>query len=93
MPHSPQSSCLCNGPLETSTGEICPTHPDELTGGSGKPEARQGPGKNAEAKAPVLLLPLSSRTWRNLPILRFFSPHSYTSIIFLMPPNGHSEQE
>lgn len=34
------------------TQEICPTYPVELIGASGKPEAGQGPGKNAEAKAP-----------------------------------------
>lgn len=36
---------------QPNTAEICPIHPDELTGGSGKTEAGQGPVKNAEAKA------------------------------------------
>jgi hypothetical protein len=67
MSHFPWVSCLYNGPLEASTGEICPTHPDELTRGSGKPEA--------EAKAPILLLPLTSRVvWGHLPNLRFYLP-------------------
>lgn len=71
MPHSPWASCLCNA----NTAQTYPTHPDELTGGSGKPEAGQGLGMDTEARAPLLLLPLPSRVvWGHLANLRFYLP-------------------
>lgn len=46
---------------QPNTAGICPIHPDELTGGSGKTEAGQGPVKNAEAKASLNSAPTTDQ--------------------------------
>lgn len=75
MPHSPRASCLCNA----YTAQTYTPHPDELTGGSGKPEAGQGLGMDAVAGLPFSPTTSQEGGLGALTQPEILSPHSYTA--------------